>query len=188
MGCAMEITFDRIRSAIRVLAADSGARRLQRLMWFVRVLMNEGAARPSTFARWLTGSLVIDFRWHEGATLLVMVSEQEDAFIDVFSCELTFIAYEEVRQLLEREPAVAGPGFVLTTDDQLSVCLLRQVEVDTGAEERSSRFESLFDADIDDTRVIARWDMEATIISAPSPALLDELGRGPQSVTAGHQA
>lgn len=170
----MEITFDRIRSAIRVLAEDAGPHRLQRLMWFVRVLVNEGAARPSTFASWLAGSLVIDFRIHGGATVLAVVSDEDDAFVDAFSCDLTFITFHEVRHLLENEPALAGPAFVLTSDDMLSVCLLREVDVDI-TEERNSRIESLFDADGDETRVIARWDMESTIISAPPPALLVEL-------------
>lgn len=180
----MQVTFERIRAALHVLADDSSPERLQRLIGFTRKLLDDDSARPAASSSWLGGGLVIEFRrrGHWSATL-VIVADDNGAFVDVFTCELAFIAFDAIKHLLEKDPSVLGQAFVSVGDDVVSVSLPSEVEL--GAEEvavlqSGCRPRALDDDDDDDddaTVPIRRWDMDATIVSAPPSDLLIALRR-----------
>jgi len=170
----MDVTFDRIRAAVLALAADSTPLRVQKLMTFFGILIDEAALTPSTFAAWLAGSLVIDFRRRDGSTTFAIVVDDGRTFVDLFSCDLPFISFDAVTHFAERDPATLGGGFVLLSSDLVSVAVLQEIELEDELAEAPRPAEPDAEA-TEETLVMSRWDLDATVVRAPSPDLLVEL-------------
>jgi len=125
--------FKRVLAALDALARDATPVRLERLMGFLRLLMDDVASDPARFAAHIGGNLVVDFRRNYWWATLVIVADDGRVFSDVSARTLPFVSYESITKFVESESSPLGPAFVLMSDDLVSASVLEEVALDDEA-------------------------------------------------------
>lgn len=184
MAASDFLRLERVAAALRLLAACTNADRLERIMRFVCLLLEEAARDPGLFARVTRGTLVVELRAAGGNADLVLGADDGRALTELLSCELPFVSFHAVSQFVARRSADFGNAFVLIGDDVVSVSVLAEVDLDEAptdapATVQADLFDDVFERE---TALTARWDVDATVIYSPDAALLELLalpGAGP---------
>ncbi len=166
------VRFKRVLAALDALARDATPVRLERLMGFLRLLMDDVASDPARFAAHIGGNLVVDFRRNYWWATLVIVADDGRVFSDVFARTLPFVSYESIIKFVESEASPLGPAFVLMSDDLVSASVLEEVVLE---DEACAAPPALLFDDTAETAVVSRWDTDATIICPPPSELLAHL-------------
>jgi len=180
------VTYERITAAFSVLAADATAQGVQKLLAFCRTVIEEGAHRPTTFSCWLAGTLVIEFRQKAARATLVLIVDDGESFVELFSCDLAFISFDSIERFVFGGAAAMGNVFVLLSEELVSLVAPREIEIEieTGCDDRIAprpvhcwgTVDDDDDDDDDETLVMPGWDVEVTVVRAPPPDLLTASG------------
>jgi len=160
----------RVAAALHVLAESTSATRLERLLGFVCLLLEEAARAPRSFARFATGPLVVDLRRTRWTTELVVGSDDGRVFTALLGCALPFIAFESVTRFVNERSADFGDVFVLVGDDCVSISVLAEIDLEEEPDTTPSLSRDGWDA-------WDAWDADATVVLAPPKALLARLAR-----------
>jgi hypothetical protein len=177
VATANSVGLERVAAALHVLAGRRNADRLERIMTFVCLLLEEAARRPALFARVTTGTLVVDLRRSQWTADLVLGADDGRAFTELLACELPFVAFDSILTFVAARCADFGNAFVLLGEDVVSVSVLAEVDLDD-APPQPAAHAGLFDDDFErETTLTPRWDVDATIICTPPTALLELLAQ-----------
>ena len=173
MTTANPVGLERVAAALHALAERTNADRLERIMAFLCLLLEEAAQRPRLLSRVTAGTLVVELRRSRGTAELVLAADDGRAFTELIGCELPFVSFESITRFVAERSADFGRAFVLIVDDVVSVSVLAEVDLeDASTTVHADLFEDVFEHE---TTLTPRWDVDATVVRPPAAALLERL-------------